>query len=324
VRKLVFDAGLVPALVRLLRAHDFQVVHAVEEAVFPAIVLARRWRIPVVYDMQSHLPESMRKSVWCRVPPVTAILELLQRWAVRNADAVACSAGLEEYVGRVREIGPIHPWRYPSFEVRTTSEDIGRLRGALGIDSDRPVILYTGNFEPYQGLARLVEAAPHVLDEIPGAYFLFVGGGDAGELAALPGAERLVRAGALRCLPRQPRPSIPGFLALADVVVSPREAVANLPLKVFDYMAAGKAIVATDSPSHRAYLTENRALLVAPDGRAVARGIVRLLRDRDEAERLGERARAYAVEHLGWLGFRGHLAAFYEATLANASLHGRR
>src|SRR5699024_9774341 len=101
-----------------------------------------------------------------------------------------------------------------------------------------------------------------------------------GGTAVERGHAALVRAGSLRVVKRQPRERIPAYLAMADVVVSPRAYGDNLPLKIFDYLSAGKPIVATDIPAHRSVLDEDRALLTGLWSPDLARGIVRLLQDR--------------------------------------------
>jgi glycosyltransferase involved in cell wall biosynthesis len=165
------------------------------------------------------------------------------------------------------------------------------------------VVLYSGTFEPYQGLPALFAAIPQVRAEVPGAVFVLVGAPDTGGTAVERGHVELVREGALRVIKRQPRERIPAFLALADVVVSPRAYGDNLPLKIFDYLAAGKPIVATDIPAHRSALTEENALLTGVEAPDLARGIVRLLRDPELAARLAAAGRAYAEEKLGWFSF---------------------
>jgi glycosyltransferase involved in cell wall biosynthesis len=87
---------------------------------------------------------------------------------------------------------------------------------------------------------------------------------------------------------------------MADVLVSPRSYGGNLPLKVFDYLAAGRPIVATDLPTHRTVLSEDRAVLVEPETGAIAEGLLAVLRDPEQAARLADAARRYAEEHLAW------------------------
>jgi glycosyltransferase involved in cell wall biosynthesis len=67
------------------------------------------------------------------------------------------------------------------------------------------------------------------------------------------------------------------------------------PIKLFEYMAAGCAIVASDLPPLRAVLAEDEAVWVRPgDPGSLAEGIRRLAADPERARRMGERAREKA------------------------------
>ena len=105
---------------------------------------------------------------------------------------------------------------------------------------------------------------------------------------------------------------MPVYLAMADVLVSPRAFGGNLPLKIFDYLAAGRPIVATDISTHRAVLTQHTAVLVQPNAEALADGIVSILRSPSKARELGDAARRYAIEHLGWSRFVNTVDEIYE------------
>jgi len=147
-----------------------------------------------------------------------------------------------------------------------------------------------------------------------------VGADRANGLVAHAGAEGLVASGALRIVDRQPRAEMAAYLALADVLVSPRAYGGNLPLKVFDYLAAGRPIVATDIPTHRTVLAEDRAVLVAPQTEALAAGILAVLGDPARAQRLAAAARRYAQTHLGWSRFVDSVEDLYAEVERHASL----
>jgi glycosyltransferase involved in cell wall biosynthesis len=121
----------------------------------------------------------------------------------------------------------------------------------------------------------------------------------------------LLGQGVLRFVPRQPKDKIFRFLAMADVVVSPRASGSNIALKIFDYLAAGKPIVAADSPAHRALLNEERAVLIQNTPEELSRAIVRLLQDPNESRRLGESAKAYAQKYLSRSAFTSRVAELY-------------
>lgn len=304
LRKVMFDVLLLPELVRRLSSGQYACVHAVEEAAFLAVPLGRRFDVPVIYDMQSSLPEQLAQHLAFRLPPVQNMLRRCERWLLRHADSVVSSSGLARIV---RERSPktrLREWEYASPLPAAAPAEAEALRAELQIGPSRPVVLYSGTFESYQGLPELMAAIPHVLAEVPEATFVLVGATESGGGTSVErGHTALVRAGSLRVVKRQPRERIPAYLAMADVVVSPRAYGDNLPLKVFDYLGAGKAIVATDIPAHRSVLNEERALLTAVWSPDLARGIVRLMRDRELAARLGANARAYSQERFGWFSF---------------------
>jgi glycosyltransferase involved in cell wall biosynthesis len=193
------------------------------------------------------------------------------------------------------------------------------LRAGMKIPAAARVVLYSGNFAVYQGTELLFEAAPAVLAAVPDVYLVFVGASTEAELA------RRVADGAcaerVRVLPRQPRGRIEAFTQLASILVSPRNHGGNFPLKIFDYLAAGKPIVATDVPAHRAVLDDSLALLVPATADAIANGLIKVLQHRELAERLSAAAESYARRHLAWSTFVHSVGEIYERAQTH---HGSR
>lgn len=312
LQKMLLDIPLTFQLRDRLRKGAYTCIHAVEEAAFPAVLLGRHYKVPVVYDMQSSLPEQLATVRGFRTTPTRYVLNKLESWLLGHADFVVCSAGLADRVRTVASQARVREWCYPSVMVGTSDPDNSQLRRELAIPSEAPVVLYGGTFENYQGLSELIEAVPLVRAQVPGAVFLLVGAENGRGASVRAQALPLVEAGAVRILDRQPRHLIPSYLQLADVLVSPRSHGGNLPLKVYDYLAAGRPIVATDIPTHRTVLDSERALLVPPHSMALAGGIVSLLRDPVRAARLADAARRYAEKHLGWSDFVESLSGLYE------------
>jgi glycosyltransferase involved in cell wall biosynthesis len=309
VRKLVLDVPLIRSLQARLAAERYACVHAVEEAAFPAVLLAGRHGVPCLYDMQSSMAEQLGRLAPLRSGPGRRLLDSAERWLLRRASMVVTSAGL---AGRVLDMvpgAPVREWHFPSTAPQADGAEVAELRTRLGLTGPGPVVLYSGTFETYQGLAELVDAIPLVLAREPSTRFVFVGAQTADDL---PGrAAGPIAAGALRVISRQPRDEMAAFLAMADVLVSPRAYGGNLPLKIFDYLAAGRPIVATDIPTHRSVLDDDRAVLVAPAAADLAGGILRLLADPAQARRLAAAGRSYARTHLGWDGFVRSVATLY-------------
>jgi glycosyltransferase involved in cell wall biosynthesis len=91
---------------------------------------------------------------------------------------------------------------------------------------------------------------------------------------------------------KRPPATLGRFLALADVLVSPRCRGVNTPFKIYTYMASGRPVVATDIASHTQLLDESLAFLAAPAAEALAAAIADALARPEEARARGARARA--------------------------------
>ncbi len=311
-RKLLLDATLAPALWRQLRRQRYCCIHAVEEAAFPAVVLGPRYGVPVIYDMQSSLPEQMVKHRAFRGKRAQAILHRCEAWLLHRADAVVSSAGLLQRVSDAAPGKLVREWHFPSAMAPPSASSVTTLRAELNIPVEAPVVLYAGTFEHYQGLSMLLTAIGHVIEAVPDAVFVLVGGEGEPAEEIRREAVRLKLNRALRLLGRRPRAELPAYLAMADLLVSPRCYGDNLPLKVFDYLAAGRPIVATDLPAHRALLDASRAVLTEPTAAGLAAGIVQLLQDPSRAAQLAWSAGDYAAGNLGWNRFVVTVKAVYE------------
>ena len=312
-RKLLLDSTLFLHLRRMLRSGEYHAVHAVEEAAFPAAYWGRKYGVPMIYDMHSSMAEQMSDLPIFRNGLARSAFRRMERWLVEKASRVISSAGLAM---RVRELAPqarVKEWEFSAEFPPADEGEVRQLRTELAIEPDQKVVLYSGTFERYQGLNLLLKAVPQVLAEVPDAVFVLVGVDGEHAAARIEKIAHEIPGHRLRLVPRQPREKIPTFFAMAEVLVSPRVYGGNLPLKVFDYLAAGRPIVATDIPSHRSVLNEDRAILVAPEAPALARAIVRVLRHPEIARQMAEAGKEFATRRLAWGRFVGSVAELYRS-----------
>jgi glycosyltransferase involved in cell wall biosynthesis len=138
-------------------------------------------------------------------------------------------------------------------------------------------VLYTGTFEPYQGLDMLLDAMAILARTRPDARLLVVGGRPEQVEAARAHAAKSGAAAVFTG--HQPARDIPAFVEAADILTSPRIAGTNTPLKIYSYLRAGKPIVATDLLTHTQVLDRSTALLVKPDAAAFAAALEGVLKD---------------------------------------------
>ncbi len=165
--------------------------------------------------------------------------------------------------------------------------DRAAVRRGLGLPSDTAVILTVARFTPQKGHATLLAAWPDIAREALGATLLLVGDGPTrpeSEAAAAGFA-------AVRFLGN--RDDVPDLMAAADLLVLPSR-FEGLPLVVLEAMAAGLAVVATDTPgTAEAVIGGETGLLVPPDDApALARAVAAALDDATARGRMAEAGRA--------------------------------
>jgi len=154
-------------------------------------------------------------------------------------------------------------------------------------------IVYSGSFFAWKGVDDLAEAAR----ALPGFAIRFVGGSEArvAELRARSGSG----GAALDFTGHIPHGNVAGELARACIAVLPNRAdpdsAFTSPIKLFEYMAAGCALVVSDLPSVREVLDQDDAVWTVPgDAASIASAIRALAADPGRARALGERAREKA------------------------------
>lgn len=291
----------------------YAVVHAVEESVFIAWLAKQIFGTPYIYDMDSSLALQLTEKWWL-LKPLLPILRGLERLAVRGSIAVApvCDA-LEAIAAQhgsprtvlLRDISLLPPTAVTELPCRS------QIFGAA-VSATNPVILYVGNLEPYQGIDLLLEAFTRVRDHHTTPHLVVIGG------TASTVAQYQVRAQQLGCaaqtsfLGPKPVTDLKLFLSLADIVVSPRIQGNNTPMKVYSYLHSGKALVATDLPTHRQVLDSEVAVLVPPEPAGFARGLTMLLENPHVRSEIAERAYQRAEQLYTREAFESQFTALYE------------
>jgi len=288
--KLVLDVPFMARAAWRMAVGGYDVVHAVEEAAHLAAPIARLLRIPLVVDVDSSVSDQLVESGFARRGPLLWAARALERRALRQSAAViTVCASLTDLVRERAPTARVFQIEDPPLldAAPADAAQADALRRELSLDP-RPVVLYSGNFEPYQGVPLLIEAAVR----LPEAQFVFMGGEP--DQVAVAGRSALALGCAERCLftGKRPPAELGRFLALADVLVSPRRRGVNTPFKVYTYLASGRPLVATRIGAHTQLLDDSLAFLALPEAAALAAGIRAALADPAEARRRADRGRA--------------------------------
>lgn len=309
--KLLLDASLLRSFEHLLARRRYVAVHAVEEAAWLASVLCPLHGVRFVYDMASAIPNQVRNHWLLGRQPIQFLLRAAERRVIKRAAHVVCSGGLADHVRELVPDAAVTEWRFPASDERVDPSTVAALCRRHQIAQDDHVLLYAGNFSSYQGIELLREAFIREAASDPDLLLVCIGAADQKDAHLFMSHVPEPLRGRVRVVRRQPRAMMPAWLALADCLVSLRTSGDNVPLKVFEYMAAGKPIIATAGPAHQPLLNDTRAFLCTTDITGVAGAIRRVFADPGHASVIGERAAEYASRHFSWTRFRELVAGVY-------------
>lgn len=294
VLKLFLDILLFAKTLWMLISRRYDLLHTHEEASFFGFILARVFRLRHLYDMHSSLPQQLKNFEYTKFSPIVSLFQWFEQQVINASHAVItiCPALKDQ----VREINH----RVPHVLIENvategnpddvSAEECEQFRRTYALEG-KQVILYTGTFEPYQGLELLVDGAPTVLQAHPQVVYLLMGGKREQYQALQSRARQVGCLEYFRFTGMRPPREIPVALRICDVLVSPRTSGTNTPLKIYQYLQSGKPIVATNLYTHTQVLTPDVAVLVEPTYGALAEGINRVLADPVLAARVGGQAR---------------------------------
>jgi glycosyltransferase involved in cell wall biosynthesis len=294
------DAAALRALRRVVREVDPQIVHThSSKAGVLGRLAARIERVPVVIHTIHGFGFTPLQSPLGRAVFITAE-KVIGRWtdhfiAVAKSDlrrGVELGLFEAERVSLIRSGIELDRFREP--------QEVEAVRARIGVPPAVPLVVQIGNFKPQKAPLVFVRMAAEVADESPDAWFVMVGDGElrsAAEALAreLGVAERMVFSGWWD--------DVPGLLAATHVsVLSSRHE--GLPRAVVESLAAGVPVVATAVDGTVEVVRDGvNGFLVEPDDhRALARGVLTLLREPAQRRRMceaaGEGLAEFDIDHM--------------------------
>ncbi len=251
------------------------------------------------------------------------VAEWEEKLAYRMAEKILC-------VSEAAKRRLVSHWQVPPEKcvVLPNAVDVSRFSGPFDKGHIRaewqlgnaPVVGFVGSFQPWHGLDFLLESFACCLPQVPQAKLLLVGDGPIrsdieAQVAAMGLSDSVVMAGFVA------QDCVPELLAVMDVAVIPYPRLPQelwfSPLKLYEYMAAGKAIVASaDGQIATVLKHRHTGRLVEPgDVPGLTNAIVALLKDPAERHRLGTAAQQQATTHHSMAHYARQLTEVYQSVL---------
>ncbi|MGE0503337.1 MAG: glycosyltransferase family 4 protein [Rhizobiaceae bacterium] len=295
-------------ILRAASAADADVYHLHDPELLPVGLFLKRRGKSVIFDAHEDLPRQiLAKSYIPRKlrPGLAAVLGRFEEFACRRLDAVvAATPAIREKFAR-QGIACVDINNFPMLEEMTPKP-----RSA---DSPAIEVCYVGGISRSRGIREMVAAIGR--SEIATGLILAGDFQEAGlrtEVAAMDGWRKVTELGF------QSRSGIREVLARSCaglVTLHPTPAYVDaLPVKMFEYMAVGIPVIASDFPLWRTIVeTADCGICVDPmDARAISAAIDRLLSDPVAAARMGENGRKAVLARYNWGIEERKLLSLYE------------
>jgi glycosyltransferase involved in cell wall biosynthesis len=291
LHKAKFDPATLPALLKVIDRKQIDILHlhGYGATTFGRLAAGMR-RIPAILHEHANLTDTpwFQKIADACLEPLTDI-------------AIAVSRSTADFVIKARQLPPdkvkIVYLGVPleEFSRPRSADEIQAARRELGVAPDDVLVGTVTRLHESKGNSYLVDAAAAVLRKRPCARFLVVGEGPLrepleGQAKALGLGDRFAFAGFARDVAR--------VVSAFDVSVFP-SLWEGTPLTVFEALAMGRAIVATDADGLLDVLTHDADALIVPkrDEAALAAAIVRLIDEPETRARLGAGARVAGQQY---------------------------
>lgn len=295
--KLLFvDPLLVRKLSEVLSAQRFDVMHAHHyEGTLVAAAARLKHRIPMVYDAHTLL---MSELPYYKLGLPKNALRKLGAWMDRGiprlaTHTVCVTDTIRDKLIRFSGMKP------DKVSVISNGIEVDDFASAAATPATRmSSVLFAGNLAQYQGIDHLLNAFARVVPRVPEARLMIASDTSFADYESL--ARTLGIRDRIDLVDAPPFKDLPALIASCPVAVSPRTDGDGIPVKLLNYMAAGRAVVSFEGAAPG--VVHGQTGFLAPNGDigALADGMVTLLQDPELARRYGAAARAYIEANCRW------------------------
>jgi len=303
-QRLIFDALMVSKLYKIIKRHKVDIIHGFNyEGALVGYIAKKFTGVPMLYNAINTMINELPTYNFIR-PKTVAIgmANFLDTVVPRMADFIM--ADTEEIQSFILKKG-ISPDR---IIVVPSGVNVEMFEGREGKKvredyeiGEKPLVIYTGTFDQFQGVDHLLKAFQIVHRECPDAILLLLGSTlnplhvtKYQQMARDLGIEKSL------IITSSTLDHLPDFLAAADIAVVPRISSPGIPTKLLNYMAAGKPIVSFEGSAKGLSHMVNALVVESDDWKKFGDNILRLINDKSLSKKLGLNARESITGKLDW------------------------
>lgn len=176
-------------------------------------------------------------------------------------------------------------------------------REKLKLEKNFKYIGFVGSFAPWQGLEFLIHASKLIQNEFSDVKFLIVGGEGTEKDEIVKLVEKLNLKDKFIFTGMVPYGEVPWYINASDVCIVYKKPLESgySPLKLYEYMACGKPVIASKVSGFEILEKGNAGILVEPENpELLAKAILKLLKDEDLIKKMGKNGRTYLIENNSW------------------------
>lgn len=287
-----------------------------------AILLSKIYSVKVILEVNGLKIDELDAQKNCLNIISKKIIGPLETLAERNVDAIRVvtreikndlvARGVDEKKIKVIENGANVDIFKP-----IDKKAISLFKQKIGINSLDKVVIFVGSFYSWQGIEYLIQAAPDILEVYTNVRFLIVGDGIMKTkwiqlVNELKISDKFIFTG------RVPYEAVPLYINTSDICVTPKKPIKSgySPLKLYEYMACCKPVVATRTNGFEIIEEYNAGILINPDNsREFADAIKTLLHNNTLRIKYGRNGREYVIKNHSWESVVKKVADLCESTV---------
>lgn len=245
------------------------------------VILGKMFKIPTIVEVNGIIIEEM-KVLNSFNPLIIKLARFIESFTLRKAIyVVSVTEGIKKYLKENYRIGSDRIITISNGVNIDLFKPIENTKEILNLNPQFNYVLFVGSLVDWQGVDTLIKASPLILKDMPKTRFLIVGDGSM-KVSYMDLVTQINVSKEFSFIGTVSHDLVPLYISASDICVVPKKPLESgySPLKLYEYMACGKPVVASNIPGFEILSESNSGLLFEPENpKELANTILKLLHD---------------------------------------------